>query len=299
VHAIATVTFGVDHIISGVAINILAPGVARYLSDQVFRNYDGGSVSKSPGVDQFSKFDVPIISDALAWIDEQDWFFISDVAGLLEGLFTQITIFTIITYALVPISAWILWKTRFGLRVRICGENPSAGESLGVNILRYKFVAVIISGALAGLAGAFIVAELTGFYQQGQTTGRGFIGLAALIFGNWRAGGVLAGALVFGYPFGLSLQDLDGSATHNLLLVVGIVMLVLTAWFLSQQKTVDGTISGVLAIAVLTWYGLTDTAPNWLPNAMPYAIVLVVLVFASQHLRMPAADGVPYRKGDH
>jgi len=308
-HAVATVSFGVDHIISGVAINILAPGVTRYLSDQIFTGYAGGSVSQSPGAGKFGKFSIPFLSggdsffgwnspDTLGWIDKKGWFFVSDASGLIRGVFNQISVFTMLVYLLVPISGFILWRTRFGLRVRISGERPSAGESLGVNIYFHKYMAVIISGAFAGLAGAFIVIELTGFYREGQTTSRGYIGLAALIFGNWRPGGILMGSLVFGYPFGLALRDLEGGATHNLLLVIAIALGVVVIWAVRRGKRADGLLAGTLGAITLIWYLLSSSAPKWLPNAMPYVMVLLTLIFLSQHLRMPAADGQIYRKGE-
>ena len=332
-HAIATVSFGVDQIVSGVAINILAPGLARYLSERVFGGMEGGSVSQSPRVTSIGKFDVPILSDLLGSIRDWDLFFISDIAGLSRGFVAQMSWFTLIALLLVPLSAWILGRTKFGLRVRICGENPTAGESLGVQVFTHKYIAVMISGALAGLAGAYIVLELAGLYRGGQTLGRGFIGLAALIFGNWRAFGILAGSLLFSYPFGLALIDFDaegsGVATRALLLVIAIGLFV-TAFFLwrgdhdAEQPQVDAAaydtptgsymrmiqtlggssgsltlLAGGLGIVSLVWYLLTERAASWLPNTMPYALVLLVLIFAAQRLRPPRAAGVPFRRGDH
>ena len=98
----------------------------------------------------------------------------------------------------------MLWRTPFGLRLRSCGESPVAAESLGVNVLRYKFVAVLISGGLAGLGGGFLALVASSIYRDGQTGGRGYIGLAAMIFGNWRPGGLLAGAGLFGYTDALA-----------------------------------------------------------------------------------------------
>ena len=189
-HAIATVAFSVDHIVSGVAINILAPGTARYLSERVFTQMDGGSISQSPRVESLGDFTWPILAkgpDLLGKVERLDWFLISDIFGVMRGLLFQMTYLTAIGLALVPISAFLLTKTKFGLRLRIAGEKPLAGESLGINIYRQKFLGVIISGGLAGLAGSFIVLELAGLYRQNQTTGRGFIALAALIFGNWES----------------------------------------------------------------------------------------------------------------
>lgn len=301
-HAIATVSFGVDHIVSGVAINILAPGVARFLSTEVFNN-----PTQSPDVGGLGKITLPVLAggdffgvgtpDILGNIDNRDIFFVSDVAGFLLGLVSDVSLFTLIGLAFVPITGWVVWKTRFGLRLRIAGENPLAGESLGVNIIRRKYFGVVISGALAGLGGAFIVMELAGFFQEGQTTGRGFIGLAALIFGNWRPRGVLIAALLFGYPFGLSLRDLDGQSTHALLLVIAINLGIVAVWTWHRGKRSDSVIAALLGVGTVVWYLLSDTAPSWLPNTMPYLLVILVLVFASQRLRMPAADGQVYRKG--
>ena len=303
-HAIATVSFGVDHIISGVAINILAPGVARFLSTEVFNN-----PTQSPDVGGVGRFTMPVLAgggffgadspNVLRNIENRDIFFISDLAAFARGLVSGLSLFTLIALALVPLTTWLVWKTRFGLRLRIAGENPWAGESLGVNIYVQKYVGVIISGALSGLAGTFIAMELAGFFQEGQTQGRGFIGLAALIFGNWRPWGVLYAALLFGYPFGISLLDLDGQSTHALLLVLAIALAVVAVWAFRRNRRSDTILAASLAVGMLIWYLLSDTAPDWLPNTMPYAIVLLTLVFASQRLRPPAADGLPYRKGEH
>ena len=118
---------------------------------------------------------------------------VSDVAGLLGGLVTNLTPLVVIGFALVPLSYYLLWRTRFGLRLRSCGENPVAAESLGVDVYRYKYIGVVVSGALAGLGGAALVLNPGQLgYLEGQTGGRGYIGLAAMIFGNWRPGGLLA-----------------------------------------------------------------------------------------------------------
>jgi ABC-type uncharacterized transport system permease subunit len=333
-HAIATVSFGVDQIVSGVAINILAPGLTRYLSARVFGEMQGGSVSQSPRIRSAGSFTIPGVSDVLEYISDWDIFFISDIADVLLGLVSNMRWFTLLALLIVPLSAFILSRTRFGLRVRICGENPTAGESLGVNVYRHKYLAVMISGALAGLAGAYIVIELSGLYRGGQTVGRGFIGLAALIFGNWRALGILAGSLLFSYPFALALIDFDatgsGVATRALLLVIAICLYITavvlwrgsggdepppppdaaeldtpTGSYMRMLSTFGGRGGGLTLLAFalgtgsLIWYLLTDTAASWLPNTMPYVVVLLVLIFAAQRLRPPKAAGVPFRRGDH
>lgn len=309
IHAIATVSFGVDHIISGVAINITAPGVTRFLSSEILTNHEGGSITQSPRVPGVGRFTFPFLAggdlwgwktpDVLGWFTEKEWVFVSDVTGLLRGLVSQLSLATIIAFALIPISAWVIWRTRFGLRLRICGEHPVSGETQGINIYRYKYLGVVISGALAGLGGAFIASpELSGIYLEGQTQGRGFIGLAALIFGNWRPGGVMAGALLFGYPFGIGLRDLDGSASHALMLVNIIALVAVMVWAFRSRRQMDALLAGILSIGAAIWYFASETVPNWWIAILPYVIVLVVLVFFSQRLRMPRADGLPYRKGE-
>jgi simple sugar transport system permease protein len=304
IHAVATVSFGVDHVVSGVAINIVAPGLVRFLSSEVWNN-----PTQSPDVDGLGKFTCPVLAggsffgadtpDWLGKIDKEGIFFISDLAGFMRGFINGVSLFTILALLMVPATAWIVWKTRFGLRLRIAGEHPAAGESLGVDIIRQKYIGVIISGALSGLGGAYIAMELAGFFQEGQTTERGFIGLAALIFGNYRPYGVLTAAFLFGYPFGISLRDLDGESTHALLMVVAISLMLVVVWAWSRRKFSDVIVAGVLAVSTIIWYSRSSRAPDWLPNTMPYVIVLLVLVFASQRLRPPAADGMIYRKGEH
>lgn len=303
IHAIATVTFNVDHIISGVAINILAPAITRYLSDELWASPTTSPATESPdkvdllflGGGNIGEWESP---DILLSISNLEWWFISDVAQLLRGLVTNLHWVSIIALLLVPVTTWILWRTRFGLRLRIAGENPKAGEAQGINILRYKYAAVIISGALAGLGGAFISTELSGLFQGGNSAGRGFIGLAALIFGNWRPGGVLFGALLFGYVFGLDLKDLDGTASHALLLVNTIVLAGVAVWALRKRRTSDSILAGLLGIGAFAWWLSVETVPGWWSNILPYVLVLLVLVFFAQRLRMPAALGMPFRRGE-
>ena len=302
-HAIATVGFGVDHIISGVAINILAPFAARFLSSEIFTQYQGGSITQSPRVESAGDLTLPFLAggwgtpNLFKAMRDTDLPWLSDIGSVLLGLCTRVSWATVIAIALVPISTWILWKTRFGLRVRISGEDPWAGESQGINIYWYKYVAVTIGGGLAGLGGAFITTELSGIYQEGGSSGRGFIGLAALIFGNWRPSGILAGSLIFGYPFGLGLRDLDGFASHALLLVNAIALTGVAIWAIRNKKISDGVIAFTLATGSAFWYFYSDTVPDWWVNILPYVIVIVVLIFFAQRLRMPTANGQIYRRG--
>ena len=295
-HALATVTFGVDHIVSGVAINILGAGITRFLSALVFVDTPGGGVTQSPTLPPIQTVTLPG-SGALRDLEDNGWFLLSDVSGLLGGLVTQVSLLTLVAIALVPISYLLLWRTKFGLRLRSCGEAPSAAESLGVNVYRMKYVAVIVSGGFAGLGGAFLAEVATSIYREGQTNGRGYIGLAAMIFGNWRPGGLAAGAGIFGYTDSLQLRS-GGESVHALLLLLAIALAGLGLWSLCRGRRLIGLITLGVAAMVLVWFLVTDTVPDEFVGFAPHLTTLLVLSLAAQRLRPPAADGKPYRRGE-
>lgn len=294
-HALVTVTVGVDHIISGVAINILAPGLALYLSRLVFTDAPGGGQRQSPPVSDVGRITLPFLSDWLGEIEAKGWFFVSDLAGIIRGFCTNLSLLSVLAAVLIALSGWILWRTRLGLRLRSVGEAPYAAESLGVNVYWYKYIAVMISGGLAGLAGAFLVVGLK--FQDGQTGGRGFIGLAAMIFGNWRPGGMAMGAGLFGYTDGVQQYDSSGSAMHAFLILVAIALIAVAILQYRAGHPVVAGVAAVIAALCLWWFSATDELPQQLVKAAPYAITLLVMALASQNLRMPKADGLIYRKG--
>ena len=303
-HGLATVTFGVDHIISGVAINIIAPGVTRFLSEEIFTDRGGGA-TQSPSVDSVGRFDVPFLSggeiagwqtpDILGRIESWGWFLVSDVAGILHGITSDLSWLTLIAFALVPATAWVLWRTRFGLRARSAGEDPIAADSLGVDVYRYKYLALLISGGLAGLGGVYLAIEQASIYRQGQTQGRGFIGLATVIFGNWRPFGAMVGALLFGFADALQLRD--DNAIHALLLVAAIGLTVGAVLAARRRAMQTTALLALGAAGFAMWYFVTETVPQELPPVAPHFMTLFVLVFATTRLRMPAADGMRYRRG--
>ncbi|MEU9091207.1 ABC transporter permease [Streptomyces sp. NPDC087901] len=299
-HAVATVTFGVDHIISGIAINILALGFTTYFAKLWFNSGDaaakGGSPKQSPPADEITSVTIPGLSDWLHSVEKHHWFFVSDLAGVIGGLVTNVSLLTIVAAVLFVVTFFILWKTAFGLRLRSCGENPVAAESLGVNVYTYKYIAVIISGGMAGLGGAFLSLVTSHIYNEGQTGGRGYIGLAAMIFGNWRPGGLAMGAGLFGFADALQLRN-GGESVHALLLLLVVVLAGIAAWKLYRKSFVQGVVSAVIAAAVLVWYLGTDTVPTEFVSATPYVVTLLVLSLSAQRLRMPKADGMRYRKG--
>ncbi|HEU4900258.1 MAG TPA: ABC transporter permease, partial [Actinomycetota bacterium] len=176
IHAVATVTFRVDQIVSGVAINILALGVPRFLSIVAFGE---GQETQSPAVPSLPKIDLPGVGE------------ISPVVPL--------------TIVLGVAAWWVLNRTVLGLRLRSAGENPRAAESLGVRVINMRYVGVLISGAFAGLAGGYLSVELVGQYTEGMNQGRGFIALAALILGNWSVIGVALSCLLFAWTEALTV----------------------------------------------------------------------------------------------
>lgn len=295
-HAVATVTFNVNHIVSGVALNILALGLTRYLSKFTFENAPQGSSKQSPPIDSLGTFDIPGLSSWLDTLNGKHWFLVSDIAGLVGGLVTDLSPLTVLAVALVPATWWVLWRTAFGLRLRSCGENPVAAESLGVNVYKYKYIAVIISGGFAGLGGAFLSIVASNVYLDGQTAGRGYIGLAAMIFGNWMPGGLALGAGLFGYTDSLNLRG-GTTNVHALLLLIGMLLVVGAAYLVWKKKYVSAAISAVVSVVMFIWYADTNEVPRQLVSAAPYLVTLLVLSLSAQRLRMPKADGLPYRKG--
>ncbi|GAA1852346.1 ABC transporter permease [Actinomadura bangladeshensis] len=328
-HAIATVSFGVDHIVSGVAINILGLGLTQFLAGLIFDTGAakalGGGPRQSPPVDPIMTLTLPVLSggkigdwqspDWLGSLEGHHWFLLSDVAGIVRGLTSDMSLLTLVSLLLVPLSFLILWRTPFGLRIRSCGEDPYAAESLGVQVYRMKYAAVVISGAFSGLAGAFLVTVAAPLYQDGQTNGRGFIGLAAMIFGNWRPGGLTAGSLLFGYTDAMNVRG-GGQSVHALLLFVAVLLVAVAVWQgiranrlrgelasdLNRREMRNAYLGAVLALVsaagLLAWFLMSEIVPGELVSFTPHLTTLLVLALASQRLRMPAANGIQYRRGE-
>jgi simple sugar transport system permease protein len=305
VHAIATISFGVDHVVSGVAINIIAAGLVRYLSTILYQGGSWPGPSQSPDVAPIPNNGLPVLSggtyfgwqspDILTPIAEKQWFLISDLASILRGFTGDLSYVTMIAVAIVPISFFILWKTSFGLRLRSAGEAPIAAESLGVNVYLMKYSGVLISGGLAGLGGGFLAIVAANHYQENQVAGRGYIGLAALLFGNYRPGGILMGAGLFGFADALQLRD--SAAIHALILLIVVILAYLVYRDIRKGKYLSAAISGVMSAGFMWFYLAVDVLPGQLVTMTPYIATLLVLSLASQRLRVPAADGIPYRRG--
>lgn len=302
-HGVVVIRFNVDHVISGVAINIFALGAMRYLSELIFVGEQGGGITQSPQQSSsIQRVSLPFLSggwdtaDFLGDLEDRGWFLISDVAGIVRGLTVDVSLLSIIALLLVPLTGWVLWRTAFGLRVRSSGEQPHAAESLGVRIAPMRYWAMAISGGLAGLGGGFLAIVSTSFYRQGQTQSRGFIGLATSIFGNWQPTGVLGGAALFG--FGEALQLVGSSAVPKLFLLFAIIGGLAAAAAVIRGRTRSAIVSGVLGGLSLLAFLTVDEVPEPLTKSVPFVLTLVVLATASQRLRPPAYIGRPFRSGE-
>jgi general nucleoside transport system permease protein len=300
--ALATVTFAIEQTVAGVAINIASVGVCRYLSSIFFDgkgDADGlGTIADSPPVRNFgSRFSFSFIGDPLLSLENRQWFLISDLAGVVRGLTVDMAWSSFILLLLIPTIWYLVWRTPFGLRLRSSGEKPAAAESLGVNVITTRWAALLMSGGLAGLGGAWLVLD-TLKYSQGMTTNRGFLGLAAMIFGNWMPGLLTVGALLFSFSqsVGIQLAYEDGA----LIGAVGIAFLLSAVWAATRKRFLTALVVTLLGSGVL-WFAFASKESgvinDSLTNALPYLLTIIVLAVASKRQRPPAAAGIPYIKG--
>ncbi len=183
-HAVLSVTYKVDQIISGTVINILAVGITGFLNRALFFQ---ANVPHAPGILPIIK--IPVLSDL----------------PIVGPIFQQQPI-AIASILFVVITHFILFYTRWGLRTRSVGEHPRAADTLGINVIRLRYSNVIIGGLIAGLAGAYFTLESVPSFEPLMTNGRGFISLAAMIFGNWNPFGAWAAALLFGAAQALQIN---------------------------------------------------------------------------------------------
>jgi ABC-type uncharacterized transport system permease subunit len=305
--ALATVTFGVDHIVAGIAINLLAPGVTRFLSSELFIGRADGSITQSPTMTgRIGRFTFPLVAggdlfgwrtpNPLGWLDKKRWFLVSDLAGFARGFTTGLAFTTVLALSLLPISGYVLWRTPFGLRLRSIGEKPSAADSLGVAVYRMKYIGVTIGGAMAGLGGAWLAIDIRA-YNQDQVAGRGYQGLAALIFGNWRPAGIGAGAGLFAFAQSLT-QRLGTAPVRALFLLAALVAGGIAVSLFARKRFPQAAGAVIMGVLALIYYLSHETVNNQIVFITPYLVTLLILAFASQHLRPPAAEGRPWRKGD-
>jgi len=185
-HGVLSIRYRMNQIISGTVLIILAQGFTSYL-------FQSEWVSEG----KFGPVAIPLLSK---------------IPVIGPVLFSNAPL-TYVTLILVVVVHFALFHTRWGLRTRACGEHPRAADTVGIRVNRFRYVNTSLGGALAGLAGGFLVLEAVGQFQEGMTAGRGFIALAAMIFGNWMPFGAMGASLLFGYT----------QALQNELLLAGVV----------------------------------------------------------------------------
>jgi ABC-type uncharacterized transport system permease subunit len=241
-HAWLSITHKVDQVIGGTVINILATGITGFLNRQLFfekGSVFGGNVPHAPGT--LPRIHIPLLAD---------------IPGI-GPIFEQQPI-AIIAIVMVFVVNFIIFNTRWGLRTRAVGEHPLAADTVGINVSKMRYWNVIIGGFVAGLAGAYFTLESVPSFEPLMTNGRGFIAIAAMIFGNWTPIGAWAAALVFGaaQAFQINMQFFR--------------TIIPPQWAFLQVSYVVGMV--------------------------PYLLTILILTGIVGRNRAPAADGVPYEK---
>ncbi|HJP71543.1 MAG TPA: ABC transporter permease [Candidatus Limnocylindria bacterium] len=240
VHAWLSISVRADQIISGTIINIVALGITGYLALLI-------SQSSPPSAGNFSSVNLP---QALTDIP---------VLGWVLSTFVEHGPITLAMLVLVVVLQVLLYRSRWGLRTRAVGEHPRAAETVGIDVIALRYRNVLLGGLLAGLAGAWFTIEYGNSFQSGMTNGRGFIALAALIFGRWTPLGSVGAALLFG------LADTLGRAI--------------------RQTPPAGDLGAVLG-----------AIPPQVFAALPYIVTIIVLAGVVGRSIPPAADGQPYER---
>ncbi len=196
VHAVFCIHLRADHIVSGFAVNFLALGLTGYLFSSLYPDGIPSGISRVPNVH-------------LSFLD--DVTFLGDIFGNLNLLVW-------IMFGTVILSYVVLFKTPIGLRIRSVGEHPRAADTVGISVYGVRYGAVVTSGVLAALGGAFLSVGLVGSFAENMTSGRGFIALAAVIFGKWRPGWAFAATLLFGFGFALAIPlQREAAVSENLI----------------------------------------------------------------------------------
>jgi simple sugar transport system permease protein len=258
-HAVLSITYKVDQIIGGTVINILAVGVTGFLNRQLFFDKNSvfqGQVPHAPGVLPVIHLPVKEVFDAACGLFGNSNGCVM-TASAVGKVFDQKPI-TIAAVVLVFVSHYILFNTRWGLRTRAVGEHPKAADTVGINVAWMRYANVVIGGMLAGLGGAYFTLESVPSFEPLMTNGRGFISLAAMIFGNWTPIGAWAASLVFGASQALQI-NLQFFRT-----------LIPPEWAFFQNAYAVGQI--------------------------PYILTMIILTGIIGKTTSPAADGQPYEK---
>ena len=246
----ASINLRADQTIGGTALNMLAPALVLFLI-RIVANQDTLNMAKGDAAAWF------MIKKSSLGIDKN-----TDLGFLGETLLNKVYLATYVCILIFIILSIILYKTRFGLRLRACGENPQAADSLGINVHKMRYAGVTISGALAGMGGFVYALTSANCSSNGDVAGFGFLALAVMIFGNWTPLNIAGASLLFG----------------------------LFKCIAASYSTLDINGDGVFLLKTL---GLS----SHLYRLLPYVVTLIVLAFTSKKSRAPKAEGIPYDKG--
>ena len=212
-HAVACVTFNADHVVSGIAINFLGPGLSYFVSRLVF---DGATQTRSLDLD----LKIPRPLDP--WFESNTFF---------ELIFNRYAT-AYLAIIMVGVVWFLLYRTKLGLRIRSVGQHPEAADTLGIHVRRVRYFAVIGSGVLAGFGGATLSIAIVSQFRPGLISGQGFIALAAMIFGKWKPQGALLACLLFGFSqalvvfLGLRTQAIPSQVMSMLPYLITLIVLV-------------------------------------------------------------------------
>ena len=191
VHAFLSIQLRADQIIGGVAINLLALGITGYAFVQIY-----GDENIPAGVSEIPRLNLSFLDSVPP----------DSLGNFLYGAFGRLSVMIWIGFVLVVVAHFVLFKTPIGLRIRACGEHPRAADTVGISVYGVRYAAVTLSGALAAAGGAFLSVGVISSFNENMTGGRGFIALAAVIFGNWRPFGAFAAACLFGFSTALAFR---------------------------------------------------------------------------------------------
>jgi ABC-type uncharacterized transport system permease subunit len=207
VHAVFSIHLRADQIVSGFAVNFLALGLTGFLYSSIYPGGITEQVSRVPAVQLDFLDDIPLIGN------------------FLHGVFGSLNLLVWIMFAVVILAYVILFKTPIGLRIRSVGEHPRAADTVGISVYGVRYAAVVTSGVLAALGGAFLSLGFVGTFTENMTSGRGYIALAAVIFGKWLPGWAFAATLLFGFGFAISIPlQREAGISENLISTVPYVL---------------------------------------------------------------------------
>ena len=288
-HAFLSIYYKVDQIISGTVINLLAIGITNFTANAFI------DPNRLSGVGIFPVITIPILSKI----------------PFIGPIFFDHQPLVFVMLILVALLQYALFKTPWGLRTRAVGEHPRAADTVGINVNRRRYINVTLGGFIAGLGGAFLVLESVGRFQKLMTTGRGFIALAALIFGKWTSVGALGSALLFGFAeaLGVRLQLGDVNELQALALLGGLGFVLVAAVFGAlklirrgadkRPNRTIGILAGVgllliAAVLLLEWPSIE--IPIQFLGLLPFLATILVLAGFVGRATPPAAIGKPYEK---